>query len=178
MTCYALFDTEIGRCAIAWGERGIVGVQFPEATDAALRKHMTRRFADAVETAPPAEIQQVIGKIGALMRGERTDLANAVIDMQQVPDFNRRVYEIARSIPPGRTLTYGDIAHRLGDPQAARDVGQALGRNPFPIIVPCHRVVAAGGRTGGFSGGEGVKTKLKLLMIEQAKIGDQPSLFD
>ena len=85
---------------------------------------------------------------------------------------------MARSIPPGQTLTYGEIADRLGDRRPAREVGQALGRNPFPIVVPCHRVLAADGRTGGFSAPGGVETKLRMLAIERAQPGGAPALFD
>ena len=92
--------------------------------------------------------------------------------------FDRRVYEVARTIMPGATLSYGEIAARLGTSALARDVGQALGRNPFPIIVPCHRVLAAGGKVGGFSANGGITTKLRLLTIERARTSDTPTLFD
>jgi methylated-DNA-[protein]-cysteine S-methyltransferase len=95
-----------------------------------------------------------------------------------VADFHRRVYEASPRIGPGRTCTYAELAQRLGEPGAARAVGQALGANPFAIIVPCHRVLAAGGRSGGFSAPGGVETKLRLLEIERARFGGQPSLFD
>ena len=101
-----------------------------------------------------------------------------VIDLDGMPDFNLQVYEIARKIPAGETLTYGDIAKRLGDVQLSRAVGQAMGQNPVPIVVPCHRVVAAGGKTGGFSALGGSQTKLKILAIERAKVGNAPDLFD
>jgi methylated-DNA-[protein]-cysteine S-methyltransferase len=104
------------------------------------------------------------------MHGERVDLTFIQLDMDSLPQFHQRVYEIARSIPPGATLTYGEIATRLGDPGSARAVGQALGRNPIPVIVPCHRVMAAGGKTGGFSAPGGAATKLNLLAIEGAQL--------
>ena len=99
-----------------------------------------------------------IAAIAALLRGEPVDLSGTVLDESRVPEFHRRVYEIARAIPPGRTLTYGEIAERLGEPGAARAVGQALGENPFPIVVPCHRVLAANGKLGGFSAPGGTAT--------------------
>lgn len=163
----ALFDTIIGRCGIAWGPRGIVGVQLPE-TACAERARLLRRFPGAAESAPPPEVRQVIGHIVALLAGESPDLRSVVLDMSGIAEFDRRVYETARAIPKGTTRTYGEIAAELGDPGAARAVGQALGRNPFPIIVPCHRVLAADGRPGGFSAPGGVATKLKLLEIEGA----------
>jgi len=174
---FALFDTAIGRCGIVWGERGIAGVQSPEPTDAATRTRLTRRYPDAREATPPDDVQRAIGGIVALLSGERRDLSGIALDFERVPEFNRRVYEIARTIPPGETLTYGEIATRLGDRSVARDVGTALGQNPFPLIVPCHRVLAAGGKTGGFSAPGGVKTKLRLLSIEGARTGDEPGLF-
>jgi methylated-DNA-[protein]-cysteine S-methyltransferase len=121
-------------------------------------------------------VQHVISQIVALLDGERPDLRQAVLDPAAVPDFNRRVYDVARSIPAGSTWTYGEVAERLGDRSLARDVAQALGQNPFPIIVPCHRVMAAGGKTGGFSAPGGVRTKLRLLSIERAQLGG-PALF-
>src|SRR5207247_6696232 len=112
----------------------------------------------------------------ALLRGAPTDLAAVALDMDGVRAFHRRVYEVARTIPAGKTLSYGDIAARLGAPRAARAVGQALGRNPFPIVVPCHRVLAAGGKPGGFSANGGVATKLRLLAIEAAQEGGAAAL--
>src|SRR4029077_4552376 len=165
-TGFALFDTAIGRCGIAWNERGIAGVQLPEAGEAETRARMLHRFPAAGETAPPREVQQVVERIVALLRGGAGDLAEVALDMDQVPEFHRRVYEVARTIPPGKTLSYGDIAARLGAARAARAVGQPLARNPFPIVVPCHRVLAAGGKIGGFSAQGGVMTKRRMLAIE------------
>src|ERR1700730_17682246 len=141
---FALFDTAIGRCGIAWGEGGVAGVQLPEAGEAETRARMLHRFPAAGETAPPPEVQCVVERIIALLGGEADDLAAVALDMNQVPEFHRRVYEVARTIPPGMTLSYGDIAARIGSPGAARAVGQALGRNPFPSVVPCPRVLGAG----------------------------------
>jgi len=174
---FALFETAIGRCAIAWSERGIVAVRLPERSDAAMRDHMRRRFPAAGEAVPPAKVQHVIDDIVALIGGEPRDLGHATLDIEGVPDFNRRVYDVARSIRPGATLSYGEIAARLGDRNLARDVAQALSQNLFPIIVPCHRVLAAGGKMGGFSAPGGVRTKLRLLSIEGAQPGG-PTLFE
>jgi methylated-DNA-[protein]-cysteine S-methyltransferase len=164
----ALFETAIGVCGIAWSERGLTGVQLPERDAAATRRRLQRRFPSASETRTPVEVLQAIGRIVALLRGERVDLTPVVLDMDRVPEFDRGVYLAAREIPPGETRTYGDIARQLGQPGTARDVGAALARNPFAIVVPCHRIVASRGKTGGFSAGGGVKTKLKLLAIERA----------
>jgi methylated-DNA-[protein]-cysteine S-methyltransferase len=172
-----LFDTAIGRCGIAWGGRGIVGVQLPETHEAATRSRLLRRFPDAREAAPPPGVRSAVDAIIALLRGERIDLGAVALDMDGVPEFHRRVYEAARAIPPGSTRSYGEIAKALGEPGAARAVGQALGRNPFAIVVPCHRVLAAGGRAGGFSATGGVGTKLRMLAIEGAGPDGQGALF-
>lgn len=166
---FALFETEIGRCGIAWSTGGIAGVQLPEGSDPATRARMLRRFPGVPETTPPAEVRQAIDAMVALLRGEPSELQSVALDLDDVPPFERSVYEVARTIPPGTTLSYGEIAQRLGAPGAARDVGQALGRNPFPIVVPCHRVVAAGGKLGGFSAPGGAATKRRLLSVERAK---------
>jgi methylated-DNA-[protein]-cysteine S-methyltransferase len=173
----ALFETAIGPCAIVWGGRGLVGVQIPEATEAATRARMLKRFPAAQEVAPPSDIQNVIEGMRALLEGERRDLANVAIDDEGIPEFNRRVYAIVRKVPPGETITYGEIAERLGDKTLARAVGQAMGENRCPIVMPCHRVLAASGKSGGFSAPGGVVTKLRLLTIEGAQPGG-PTLFD
>lgn len=175
--CFALFDTAIGRCGIVWSERGVARVGFPERSERATRQRLLRRFPDARGIALPPQIQRAIDDIVALLAGERRDLTHVRIDTADLPEFNRRVYAVARGIPPGTTLSYGEIAERLGDKALARDVGQALGQNPLPIIVPCHRVLAAGGKMGGFSAPGGIETKLRLLEIEQAQPGG-PTLFD
>jgi methylated-DNA-[protein]-cysteine S-methyltransferase len=180
MTVYGftLFDTDIGRCGIAWGACGVAGVQLPERSDHETRTRLLRKCPDASEASPPPDVQRVIDDIVALLRGEAIDLSKVVLDLSRVPDFERRVYDVARTIAPGATLTYGEIATRLGDRGLARDVGQALGRNPFPIVVPCHRVLAAGGKAGGFSANGGLTTKLRMLTIERARTSDAPTLFD
>ena len=175
--CFAIFDTAIGSCGIAWTERGIAGVQIHDGNERATRARLLRRFAGAQEAVPPAQVQRAIDGIVALLRGEKRDLRDVTIDADGLPQFNRKVYEIARTIPPGSTLTYGEIAERLGDKLLARDVGQALGQNPIPLIIPCHRVLAAGGKTGGFSAPGGVVSKLRLLTIEGAQ-PNGPTLFD
>lgn len=173
----ALFDTVIGTCGIAWESRGLVGLRLPEATALGIRQRLERHFPGATETKPPPDVQLAIERVAALLRGEAADLTFIEIDWRCVPKFHRKVYEIARTIPPGRTLTYGEIAARLGTPGVAREVGQALGRNPFPLVIPCHRVVAAGGKLGGFSATGGARTKLRLLEIEGA-IVRTPDLFE
>src|SRR5712691_923717 len=175
---FVLFDTAIGRCGIAWGGRGVVGVQLPEAPEPETRARMLQRFPGAREAAPPPDVQRAVDGITALLRGEGSDLSAVALDMERVSPFHRRVYEVARTIPPGTTLSYGDIAARLGARGLARAVGQALGRNPFAIVVPCHRVLAAGGKTGGFSANGGTTTKLRLLSIEGAHANRRAEFVD
>jgi methylated-DNA-[protein]-cysteine S-methyltransferase len=174
---FAIFDTAIGACGIAWSARGVYAVQLPEGSRAATRARLINRYPQALEAPPPSAIRAAIDGIVALIAGERRDLADVVIDDQGTPEFNKRVYAVARTIPPGETLTYGEVAERLGDRTLARAVGQALGENPCPVVMPCHRVLAANGKTGGFSAPGGVVTKLTLLTIEGAQPGG-PGLFD
>ena len=177
-THFAWFETAIGDCAIVWGEAGVRGLLLPGADRARTLAGLRRRHADARESAPTAAIGEAIAAVQSLLDGQRTALDAIALDLRGVPDFHRRVYEAARRIDAGRTCTYGELAASLGEPGAARAVGQALGANPIAIIVPCHRVLAAGGAGGGFSAPGGVDTKLRLLEIERARFGAQPSLFD
>lgn len=163
---FTLFDTAIDRCAIAWGARGIACVQLPEANERATRARMLQRFPHAREASPPSEVFRAQDAIAGFLRGEPGDLSSVLLDMDLVPPFHRQVYEAARSILRGTTMTYGDLATRAGAAGSARAVGQVLARNPFAIIVPCHRVVAADGRIGGFSANGGIATKSRLLAIE------------
>src|ERR1700723_1764480 len=175
---YALFDTPIGICGIEWGPRGINGLQLPMGSDEKTRARIRQRHGDISETAPIEEVQHAIDRIVKLLAGERDDLKDIALDLDGVPDFNRGVYDIARSIPPGQTMTYGDIAKKLGGVELSRDVGQALGRNPCPIVVPCHRVLAAGKKPGGFSAYGGEETKRKMLALEGGRLGGRgASLF-
>lgn len=174
---FMLFDTPIGACALAWNVHGIAGVWLPERDEAALRLRIARRLPPTLEQAPPPQVQQAADRINALLQGGGDDLRDLALDLSAIPVFHRRVYEAARAIPPGRTLTYLQVAQQLGEPGAARAVGQALGRNPFPIVVPCHRVLAAGNKAGGFSAPGGVFTKYRLLEIEGAFRQGEAQLF-
>lgn len=148
------FDTPIGACGIAWSDRGITGVRLPPG-----------RYPGRPER-PPVDVRAVIDRILAVLRGGHDDLVSVELDLDAVGSFEAAVYEAARSVPSGATTTYGEVARQIGQPAAAREVGQALGRNPVPIVVPCHRVVAAGGKLGGFSAPGGTATKTRLLAIE------------
>ena len=177
MIHYAVFETAIGWAGIAWAEQGLVGAHLPENDPGIVRESFARRFPQASEAEPASPLTNVVEDIRALMRGDKVDLLDAPLDLTRVPEFNAKVYAITRQIPPGQTLTYGEIAVKLGDKLLAQQVGAALGRNPWPIVVPCHRVTAANGKLGGFSARGGAKTKLKLLAIEGAPAAAQADLF-
>jgi methylated-DNA-[protein]-cysteine S-methyltransferase len=175
-----LFDTAVGRCGIAWTPDGTVqAVQLPEADDTRTLARMRKRCGEAAVSLPPAGIAQVVARLQAALDGRRDALLDVPLDWEGVPPFHRRVYEAARRIAPGTVVTYGEMARGLGEPGAARAVGQALGHNPFAPLVPCHRILAAQGASGGFSAEGGALTKLRLLEIEGAVLGTQgPGLFD
>jgi len=185
MPAFHCFDTALGSCAIAWSQAGlIVGTQLPESDVAATRRRMQQRFPTATEAAPPLPVQAAIRGVQRLLSGEASDAAELLavpLDDSALPAFNQRVLALTRRIPVGQTLTYGEIAARLGSPGAARAVGRVAGANPFAPIVPCHRVMGAGGVGTGFSAHGGVATKLKLLAIEARAVGqmagDQADLF-
>jgi methylated-DNA-[protein]-cysteine S-methyltransferase len=168
---FCLFPTAIGSCAIAWSSRGVTSVWLPERTDPQTRARVVDRFPKIIESGPPPFVMRAIEGIVALLQGESRDLSDVPLDFDSsVPEFHRRVYDVTRTIKAGTTLTYGEVAARVGERGASRAVGQALGRNPIPIIVPCHRVLAADGGTGGFSAPGGTATKLQLLAIEGARL--------
>jgi methylated-DNA-[protein]-cysteine S-methyltransferase len=174
----ALFETAIGVCGISWSDRGITAVQLPAAREDLTWARLRRRARSARELSAPPQVASAIDGITAVLAGEAADLSQIELDLAGVEPFDRRVADVARTIPAGETLTYGEIATRIGAPGEAREVGAALGRNRFPIIVPCHRVVAANGKLGGFSGPGGPRTKLRLLEIERRGHGATPALFE
>jgi methylated-DNA-[protein]-cysteine S-methyltransferase len=175
---FTLCATPLGPCGLVWGEHGICGVELPGRDQAATRARLLRRYPGSKEAPPPADIGAARDAIVALLGGENRDLGDIALDMGGQPTLNRRVYEIARTIAPGTTLTYGEIAIKLGGRTLAQAVGQALGKNPYPIIVPCHRVLASGGKIGGFSAPTGIALKRKLLAIESVHARGAPNLFD
>ncbi len=177
MSRVAIFDTPIGRCGIAWDGEMIVGVQLPEGRVADTRARLRDRFDGATSGTPPAPVEDAVDRIVASLRGEADDLVDVPLDLASLPPFQRKVYEVVRTIPAGETLSYGEVAAAVGSPGAARAVGQALGRNPYPIIIPCHRVLAAGGRTGGFTASGGITTKLRMLAIEGVHTADGDTGF-
>lgn len=177
MSGFALFDTPIGTCGVVWTDGGIARVRFPGASRAATAAALARRHPGAQESGPPLPVLAATDRMRRLLEGKPIDLSDITIDLGDAPAFSRRVYDVARTIAPGHTLTYGEVAARLGDKRQAQAVGKALGENPIPLIIPCHRVLAAGGRTGGFSAPGGIATKMRILSIERARVG-APGLFD
>lgn len=176
---YNIFETGIGRCGVAWSDLGIISVHLPEARELETRRRMLRQYPDARELRPPLNVEVAIEGIGALLRGGPADLSDVTLDMRGIPYFNQRVYAFARTIPRGETRTYGEIAGALRISGAVHSVAQALGRNPFVIIVPCHRVLDAGGYADRISANGGVISKRRLLSIEGARgpVGAK-TLFD
>lgn len=166
---YTIFDTMIGRCGIAWGHSGIVGVQLPEAREIETRGRMVRQYPDAREMRPPLNVGIAIEGIATLLRGEPADLSDVALDMTGIHAFNQRVYELTRAIPRGETRTYGEIAARLRASGAVHSVAQAIARNPFVVIVPCHRALEAGGYADRMSPNGGSISKRRLLSIEGAQ---------
>lgn len=165
---YSFFDTSIGRCGIAWNDAGIVGVQLPEGREIETRRRMFRLYPEAREQRAPLEVEVAVEGITTLLRGEAADLSDVALDMTGIAYFTARVYALVRGIPRGETLTYGEIAARLRLSSGAHAVAQALSRNPFVIVVPCHRVLEEGGHADAISAHGGVISKRRLLSIEGA----------
>lgn len=175
---FAVFPTSLGECGIAWGPGGITGVHLPEESGDAVRAVLASTQEGAFEEVPPAEVRDVIERIVALLAGSsQDDLADVRLDLSGLSGFLQRTYAITRTIAPGHTMTYGQIAERLGSPGLARAVGRAMGANPCPIIVPCHRVLGADGSIGGFSAHGGALTKRRMLLAEGVPEQDGPALF-
>jgi methylated-DNA-[protein]-cysteine S-methyltransferase len=167
---HVAFETALGTCAVRWSELGITEVLLPPARGLVVAG---RSVPDDV----PEAVGEAIGRIVALLEGEPSDLRAIALDERGIEEFRRRVYGAAREIGPGGTASYGEIAKAIGAPEAARDVGGALGENPFPIVVPCHRVLAADGSLRGFSAPGGIRTKRRMLEIEGAPGFTQQALF-
>ncbi len=184
-TSYMLIPSPLGAVGIAWGPRGVRRIALPLESDAAMLAQLREDYGPSAPGRPPPPVRRAIDLIARQLSGEPQDLSAVALDMSAIPDFHRRVYEAARTIPSGETLSYGQLAERAGAPGAARAVGQAMARNPFSIVVPCHRVVAANGGPGGFTSGRmlrppasahrpaepasssrGLETKAALLRIE------------
>jgi O-6-methylguanine DNA methyltransferase len=179
---YCLFETALGWCGIAWSESGDAGTppavtlfQLPEATAAITESRLARHHGARPTSEPPAPIAEVIERVRRHLAGKVEDFRDIPVALDRAGSFERLVYDAARNIPAGTTMTYGEIAKAIGQPGAAQAVGQALGRNPIPLIIPCHRVLAAGGKPGGFSAPGGLATKAKLLAGEGVAFARAPA---
>ena len=175
---YSIFDTGLGRCGIAWGEFGVIGVHLPEAREIDTRRRLFQLYPDARELRAPDNVEIAIEGIVALLRGGDCDLSDVALDMNGIPAFNQRVYGLARTIPRGETRTYGEVASALRASGAVYSVAQAIARNPFMIIVPCHRVLEAGHYADKISPNGGVISKRRLLSVEGTRTTTSKTLFD
>ena len=164
---YAVFETEAGFCAIGWSAAGIARFQLPDSSAAAAERNMLRRAPAARRDTPPPQVAAVIAAAQRYFAGEAIDFSDVVVDLDGQDDFFRRIYAATRAVGYGKTTTYGTLAKELGaGPEVARDVGQAMAKNPVPLIIPCHRVLAAGGKVGGFSAPGGSTAQLRMLALE------------
>jgi methylated-DNA-[protein]-cysteine S-methyltransferase len=175
---YSIFDTGIGRCGIAWGDLGIIGVQLPEAREIDTRRRLFQLYPEARELRPPENVEVAIEGIVTLLGGGASDLSDVTLDMTGIPAFNQRVYAYVRAIPRGETRTYAEIASALRASGAVYSVAQAIARNPFMIIVPCHRVLEAGNYADKISAHGGAISKRRLLSIEGTSATSSKTLFD
>jgi methylated-DNA-[protein]-cysteine S-methyltransferase len=174
---YCLIDSRIGRCGLAWSERGLTRMQLPESDPDATEQRMRRLTVSDTPADTPLEIRQLIANLQRYLGGERVDFSDIAIDWRDLGEMARRICTIARGIGWGHTVSYGELARRVGPPATPRTIGQAMGHNPVPIIVPCHRVLAKGHRIGGFSAPGGTFTKDRLLALEAGRRGlDEPPL--
>jgi methylated-DNA-[protein]-cysteine S-methyltransferase len=173
-----IFDTAIGPCGVAWNARGLTGVQLPEKDRDATERRLAAKAASAAAAAPPPSVATVVADIQRYLAGEPVDFSAVAVDLDSLDPFRQKLYATMRSLAWGETTTYGELAKKLGstDWEGARDVGEAMGRNPVPVVIPCHRVLAAGGKLGGFSAHGGAKTKAKLLALEGVHLDGGPRL--
>ena len=168
---YCLFETAMGACGIAWSDRGVKHLQLPEGSRSATERRVAARGANASAGEPPPAVRAAIRLLERYFAGDQVDLSGIALDLSGASPFHRKIYAAARALAWGKTATYGELAQQIGARDAARAVGQAMGKNPVPIIVPCHRVLAAGGKIGGFSAHGGASTKQRLLTLEGVHLG-------
>jgi methylated-DNA-[protein]-cysteine S-methyltransferase len=174
---YHVFDTSLGACGVAWSERGVTRLQLPERTPTATERRLKARPVNGGAGVPPVPVREAIAMLERYFTGERVDFASVALDLSHVGSFHRKIYDATRSLGWGQTASYGDLARQAGSPGAARAVGQAMGHNPVPIIIPCHRVLASGRKIGGFSAFGGAITKERLLALEGVHLGDGTPLL-
>jgi methylated-DNA-[protein]-cysteine S-methyltransferase len=174
---YRVFDTRLGACGIAWSEQGVTRLQLPERTPTATERRLRARPVNGGAGVPPVPVREAIAMLERYFAGERIDFSSVALDLSGVGPFHRKIYDATRSLGWGETASYGDLARQTGSPGAARAVGQAMGHNPVPIIIPCHRVLASGRKIGGFSAFGGAITKERLLALEGVHLGDGTPLL-
>jgi methylated-DNA-[protein]-cysteine S-methyltransferase len=179
---FHLFDTAIGPCGLAWTSAGLIQVQLPEASEAATEMRLGRITRAAWSDKLPDNVSVCEDRMHAYFEGEPVAFTDIDLDMSRVNAFSAKVYTALRGVGWGETTSYGALARQIGDPHAARAIGAAMGKNPWPLVVPCHRVLAASGKIGGFSAYGGRATKRKMLQLEQADADGAaptlPGLFD
>lgn len=163
---YTLFNTALGACGIAWNDRGVTAFQLPEVTTKLTEDRISKKANAGKSSKVPSHIASIIKRVQKHLAGDSQDFQDIAVDLEDTAVFSRQVYQICKTIPAGETMTYGDVAKAMKRSAASRAVGQALGRNPIPLIIPCHRVLAAGNKPGGFSAHGGFATKLKMLGLE------------
>ncbi|MEY9627266.1 methylated-DNA--[protein]-cysteine S-methyltransferase [Sinorhizobium fredii] len=169
---YLIFETAAGFCGIAWSERGITRFQLPTKSAEATERLLLRRQPGAEPQVPPPAIAEAVREVKRYFEGKETDFSEFELDLEEQDAFFKEIYAATRKIAWGQTTTYGALAKALGaGPEVARDVGQAMAKNPVALIIPCHRVLAAGGKVGGFSAPGGASTKLRMLEMEGVRVG-------
>jgi methylated-DNA-[protein]-cysteine S-methyltransferase len=173
---YCLFDTAIGPCGVAWSAEGVTHLQLPEADRAATERRLARSAGRDAPDDPPEHVAQAIASLKDYFAGKPVDFSSVALDLAGMSSFHRQVYQALRRVGFGRTISYGELARQLNPPGVARAVGQAMGHNPLPVIIPCHRVLASGQKIGGFSAFGGTTTKERLLALEGVQVGDGPRL--
>lgn len=182
-TSYTLFNTELGTCGIAWKESSrqnekpqVISFQLPEATEQLTEARIVKKTTAHKTNTIPSSIGEIINRVKLHLKGQIQDFQDIDLDFKTTGQFAKQVYEAARTIPAGRTVTYGQLAEISGNPGAARAVGRVMGKNPIPIIIPCHRVLASGSKPGGFSAHGGLTTKMKMLDMEGVSLGDPSTI--
>jgi len=174
---YCVFEVTGGFCGIAWRGTAITRLCLPVGRAAATHM-LLRRAPDSAPGSPPSEVAETVAAVQRYFRGERVDFSSARLEIGDQGGLQQRIYQALRKVGWGQTTTYGALANGLGaGPEAARDVGEAMARNPIPLIIPCHRVLAAGGKLGGFSAPGGTATKIRMLGLEGVHVAPQQSLF-
>lgn len=172
---YCLFETDLGTCGIAWSDAGLTRLQLPERDRESTQRRLLRTSGASQSAEPPPPVQEAIASLRLYFAGTFTDFSHVAVDLRRVEPFERAIYETLRAVGWGETVSYGMLGDRAGYPNAAREVGQAMGRNPVPVVIPCHRVLASGQKLGGFSAYGGVATKQRLLEMEGVRVGSASS---